>query len=70
MPVSRTQRRYRQSIAFALNAADGHAASKAHASETMDARVSCRIPIGTHICRWPGGQESRYTRANGLPVQP
>ena len=65
-----TQRRYRQSIAFALNAADGHAASKAHASETMDARVSCRIPIGTHICRWPGGQESRYTRATGLPVQP
>lgn len=54
------QRRYRQTIAFALNAVRGQVVSAAPAGKTINARVSCQITTGTHICRWPDTQESLH----------
>ena len=65
-----SQRRYRQTIAFALNAVRGQVASAAPASETINARVSCQITTGTHICRWPEAQESLHAVKLGNSVQP
>src|SRR6185437_2493140 len=51
-----TQRRYRQTMLFVLNAAlsRNHASSGTRAGEEVHARADCQIPTGTHICRWPG----------------
>ena len=51
-----TQRRYRQTMLFVLNAAlfRNQASSGTRAGEEVHARADCQIPTGTHICRWPG----------------
>lgn len=52
-----TQRRYRQTMMFVLNAAlaRNHTASGARwDGELIQARADCQIQTGTHICRWPG----------------
>jgi bla regulator protein BlaR1 len=48
------QRRYRQTMAFMLNATDAsHAPSGTYAGAAIQARIGCQIVTGTHICRWP-----------------
>lgn len=56
-PASATQRRYRQTMMFVLNAAiaNSHASSGASADgEEIRAKANCQVVTGTHICRWPG----------------
>ncbi len=56
-PASATQRRYRQTMMFVLNAAmaNSHASSGASADgEEIRGRANCQVATGTHICRWPG----------------
>ncbi len=65
-----TQRRYRQRIAFALSSVRGQAASAAPADEVIDARASCEVTTGTHICRWPGAQEALHAVSARLGAQP
>lgn len=49
------QRRYRQTMMFVLNAAlaSNRTSPGARSGEEIRARTDCRIPTGTHICRWP-----------------
>lgn len=56
------QRRYRQTIAFTLNAAQAPKMLPNNTgSRQIKAQVGCLIPTGTHICRWPGNSESAGT---------
>lgn len=48
-----TSRRYRQKMAFILNAATTGDASPSAADDEIHARAGCQILTGTHICRWP-----------------
>ncbi|WP_460878446.1 TonB family protein [Rhodanobacter koreensis] len=49
-----TSRRYRQTMAFTLNASDaGGANSKLRADRKIQAHAYCQIVTGTHICREP-----------------
>ncbi len=65
-----TQRRYRQSIAFALSAVGGQAGSAAPAGEAIDARASCQVTTGTHICRWPDARDALHAVSARLGEQP
>ena len=65
-----TQRRYRQSMAFTLNAVRGQAVSAVPAGRAIDARTGCQITTGTHICRWPGAQQSLHAGSTRLGEQP
>jgi TonB family protein len=54
------QHRYRQTMAFMLNAAaTGKAAAHAYSGAEIAAQVGCRVTTGTHICRRPDDMESR-----------
>jgi TonB family protein len=64
------QRRYRQTLAFTLNAtARGSASSSTHVGDQVQARVGCQIATGTLICRSPGDTDSHATGAGGLAGQ-
>ena len=64
------QRRYRQTLAFTLNAAAREGASSStHAGDQVQARVGCQIATGTLICRSPGDTDSHATGAGGLAGQ-
>ena len=50
-----TDRRYRQTLVFTLNAATkGSTSSSMRAGDEVQARVGCRVAIGSLICRLPG----------------
>jgi bla regulator protein blaR1 len=60
-----TQRRYRQTLVFTLNAAKGSTPSSTHAGDEVQARVGCRVATGTLICRLPGDADSHAAGAGG-----
>jgi bla regulator protein BlaR1 len=61
-----TQRRYRQTLVFTLNAATrGGTQSSMHAGDEVQARVGCRVATGTLICRLPGDTDSHMAGAAG-----
>jgi TonB family protein len=61
-----TQRRYRQTLVFTLNAATrGGTQSSMHAGDEVQARVGCRVATGTLICRLPGDTDSHMAGAGG-----
>jgi bla regulator protein blaR1 len=50
-----TDRRYRQTLVFTLNAATkGSTSSSMRAGDEVQARVGCRVATGSLICRLPG----------------
>jgi bla regulator protein BlaR1 len=53
------QKRYRQAVAFTLRAesAKGTQAYRQD-REQIQAETGCRVPTGTHICRWPGSDQA------------
>ncbi len=56
------RRRYRQTMAFTLNATHvPKMLPNRTGSQQIQAQVGCQIPTGTHICRWPGNSESAGT---------
>jgi bla regulator protein blaR1 len=61
-----TQRRYRQTLVFTLNAMTrGGASSSTHAGDEVQARVGCRVATGTLICRLPGDTDTHAGGAGG-----
>jgi TonB family protein len=61
-----TQRRYRQTLVFTLNAATrGSASSSTQAGDEVQARVGCQVATGTLICRLPGDPDSHAAGAGG-----
>jgi TonB family protein len=61
-----SQRRYRQTLVFTLNAASkGSTSSSTHAGDEVQARVGCRVATGTLICRLPGDTDSHVAEPGG-----
>jgi TonB family protein len=61
-----TQRRYRQTLVFTLNAATrGDTSSGTNAGDEVQARVGCRVATGTLICRLPGDTDSHAAGVGG-----
>ncbi|MBB6186523.1 TonB family protein [Rhodanobacter sp. MP7CTX1] len=59
-----TQRRYRQTLVFTLNAAKSGTPSSTQAGDEVQARVGCRVATGTLICRLPGDTDSHAAGAD------
>jgi TonB family protein len=54
-----TQQRYRQKLAFMLNAATTASSAGDYGGDEIHARAGCQIVTGTHICRWPDDVDPR-----------
>lgn len=67
MPASA---RYRQTMAFMMNAATAASGSSdAYTGDEIHAKADCEIVTGTHICRWPDDMGPRVTVAHSVTVQ-
>lgn len=62
-----THARYRQTMAFMMNAATAaRASSDAYTGDEIHAKADCEIVTGTHICRWPDDMGPRVTVARNV----
>jgi TonB family protein len=60
-----TSARYRQTMAFMMNAANAaRGSSDAYTGDEIHAKADCEIVTGTHICRWPDDMGPRVTVAH------
>ena len=60
-----TRARYRQTMAFMMNAATAAGGSSgAYTGDEIHAKADCEIVTGTHICRWPDDMGPRVTVAH------
>lgn len=59
--------RYRQTMAFMMNAATAASGSSGvYTGDEIHAKADCEIVTGTHICRWPDDMGPRVTVARSI----
>jgi TonB family protein len=67
LPAGVSTQRYRQKMAFMLNAATTvNTSSDTYGGDEIHAKAGCQIVTGTHICRWPDDVDPRVTVADRI----